>query len=263
MGFGKSSSSSVSTKPKRERKDKELERQLAELELARESRAEPPQEEAAPGAGAGVERSTRVPTAEEVAEAVFRTQWENPAFGCKRIAAHLRAKGITISDARCVRRSGSGCRGPSRRPPQGEEEHGLSAAAGSAGVRRRPARDPPRRPQRPNRYVGEVLEGSPAGALRLPPHGPSQLTRAAASAGLMPADVLVALGGHTAAKFEGIAETIVPLLAASEGTALEAKVLRRPGVAGGEGGVLTLSLTPGTWSGGGLLGCVLHSPNAA
>jgi len=86
--------------------------------------------------------------------------------------------------------------------------------------------------------VGNVYNGSPA-----------------AKAGLQTGDSIVAFGALQYADFKSVTESIVPAVKANVGKAIDVIVVRM--VEGAQVRQIALSLTPQTWSGGGLLGCIL------
>ena len=86
--------------------------------------------------------------------------------------------------------------------------------------------------------VGTVYPGSPA-----------------AEAGLRSGDSVVAVGALQHQDYKGVSESIVPIVKASVGKPIDMVIVRLDETS--KVHQIQLTLTPKTWSGGGLLGCVL------
>lgn len=86
--------------------------------------------------------------------------------------------------------------------------------------------------------VGTVYPGSPA-----------------AAAGLRSGDSVVAVGQLMHGAYKGVSESIVPIVKASVGKPIDMVVVRLDQAA--QVHQVQITLTPKSWSGGGLLGCIL------
>lgn len=85
--------------------------------------------------------------------------------------------------------------------------------------------------------------------------GTVYLNSPAQTAGLRSGDSLVAFGAVQHADFVSVAESIVPLVKASVGKPIDCVVVRLDEASGVH--QVALTLTPKSWSGAGLLGCIL------
>jgi len=85
--------------------------------------------------------------------------------------------------------------------------------------------------------------------------GTVYLNSPAQTAGLRSGDSLVAFGAVQHADFASVAESIVPLVKASVGKPIDCVVVRLDEASGVH--QVALTLTPKSWSGAGLLGCIL------
>ena len=82
-------------------------------------------------------------------------------------------------------------------------------------------------------------------------HSPAQ------TAGLRSGDSLVAFGPVQHADFQSVAETVVPIVKANVGKPIDVVVVRHDEVAQAHQVQVALTLTPKSWGGAGLLGCIL------
>mmetsp|Transcript_4022 Transcript_4022/g.11406 ORF Transcript_4022/g.11406 Transcript_4022/m.11406 type:complete len:103 (+) Transcript_4022:3-311(+) len=89
--------------------------------------------------------------------------------------------------------------------------------------------------------VGTVHAGSPA-----------------AEAGLREGDSILAMGEVDSSAFASIEQSLVPLIKASAGSSLAVEVVRVTTSSTTHVEELRLNLRPRSWSGNGLVGCVLH-----
>ena len=85
--------------------------------------------------------------------------------------------------------------------------------------------------------------------------GTVYLNSPAQTAGLRSGDSLVAFGPVQHADFQSVAETVVPIVKANVGKPIDVVVVRLDETA--QVHQVALTLTPKSWSGAGLLGCIL------
>ena len=85
--------------------------------------------------------------------------------------------------------------------------------------------------------------------------GTVYLNSPALTAGLRSGDSLVAFGPVQHADFQSVAETVVPIVKANVGKPIDVVVVRLDETA--QVHQVALTLTPKSWSGAGLLGCIL------